>query len=129
MREEAAQGVKPLAANLLFGNDRSEDAIATTRRHLQNIGGDATATAVTLTREAMERCQRRASSGGLLLTNPPYGERLNELAELKTWYPVVGAGSSAPWRAGAPASSPPTANCPAVSASSRQTHRAIQRRA
>ncbi|HOB01432.1 MAG TPA: THUMP domain-containing protein, partial [Casimicrobium huifangae] len=39
MREEAAQGVKPLAANLLFGNDRSEDAIATTRRHLQNIGG------------------------------------------------------------------------------------------
>ena len=104
MREEAAQGVKPLAANLLFGNDRSEDAIATTRRHLQNIGGEATATAVTLTSEAMETLPAPVAtpSGGLLLTNPPYGERLNELAELKTWYPSVGAWlkrTMAAWRA------------------------------
>ena len=29
--------------------------------------------------------------GGLLLTNPPYGERLNELADLKVWYPALGS--------------------------------------
>lgn len=101
MRDGAAQGVTPLAAHLLFGNDRSADAVATTRRHLQNIGGDATATAVTLTSEAMETLPAPAASG-LLLTNPPYGERLNELAELKAWYPAVGAWlkrTMAGWRA------------------------------
>ena len=89
MRAEAAAEAKPLAPGLLFGNDVSLEAVETTRRHLQNIGGDATADAVTLTNLPMERCVAPAASG-LLLTNPPYGERLNELADLKAWYPHVG---------------------------------------
>ena len=89
MRAEAAAQAKALAPGLLFGNDVSLEAVETTRRHLQNIGGDATADAVTLTNLPMERCVAPAASG-LLLTNPPYGERLNELADLKAWYPHVG---------------------------------------
>ena len=89
MRAEAAAAAKPLAPGLLFGNDVSAEAVETTRRHLQNVGGDATADAVSLTNMPMERCVAPAASG-LLLTNPPYGERLNELADLKAWYPHVG---------------------------------------
>ena len=101
LREQAAQGARPLLPGLLFGNDRSEDAVAATRRHLQNVGGEATASAVALTCAAMETLPAPAA-GGLLLSNPPYGERLNELAELKTWYPAVGAWlkrAMAGWRA------------------------------
>ncbi len=101
MREEAAQGVRPLPPDLLFGNDRSEEAVAVTRRHLQNVGGEATAAAVALTCAAMETLPAPAPAG-LLLSNPPYGERLNELAELKAWYPLVGAWlkrAMAGWRA------------------------------
>lgn len=89
MRAEAAAEAVPLAPGLLFGNDVSFEAIEATRRHLQNIGGDATANTVTLTNAPMEKCAAPAAHG-LLLTNPPYGERLNELADLKAWYPHVG---------------------------------------
>ena len=89
MREAAAKAGKPLPEGLLFGNDRDTEAVDTTRRHLQNIGGEANAARVALTNVAMESL---ASPGpnGLLLTNPPYGERLDELEDLKLWYPLVG---------------------------------------
>ena len=89
MRAEAAAGTKPLPSNLLVGNDRDSEAVDVTRRHLQNIGGEATAASVVLTNVAMETLAAPAATG-LLLTNPPYGERLNELADLKAWYPAVG---------------------------------------
>ena len=90
MRDEAQTGAKALPPGLLFGNDINSDAINVTRRHLQNIGGEATATAVALTSAPMESLPAPAP-GGLLLTNPPYGERLNELADLKAWYPALGS--------------------------------------
>ena len=66
------------------------------------------------------RCQRRSiPSGGLLLHQPALRRAAEQLAELKAWYPAVGAWPRARWRAGAPASSPPTATCPAASASKR----------
>ena len=89
MRAEAAAGAKPLPSNLLFGNDRDIAAVEATRRHLQNIGGEATASAVAITNVPMETLAAPAPTG-LLLTNPPYGERLNELADLKAWYPAIG---------------------------------------
>jgi putative N6-adenine-specific DNA methylase len=89
MRDAAASVGKPLPEGLLFGNDRDLDAVDTTRRHLQNIGGEANAARVALTNVAMETLDSPALTG-LLLTNPPYGERLDELADLKLWYPVVG---------------------------------------
>ena len=91
MREEVAQGVTPLAANPAVGNDRRRTP-SPPRRHLQNIGGEATAAPSRSPMGRWRRCPRPSPpSGGLLLTNPPYGERLNELAELKAWYPPEGA--------------------------------------
>jgi putative N6-adenine-specific DNA methylase len=90
MREEAQSQAKPLALNLLFGNDLNAEAIEVTKRHLQNIGGAATADAVTLTHQRAETLTAPAPSG-LILTNPPYGERMDELASLKAWYPLLGA--------------------------------------
>ena len=89
MREAAASNGKPLPEGLLFGNDRDAEAVDTTRRHLQNIGGEANAARVVLTNVAMETLDSPAPNG-LLLTNPPYGERLDDLADLKLWYPVLG---------------------------------------
>ena len=89
MREAAASAGKPLPEGLLFGNDRDAEAVDTTRRHLQNIGGEANAARVVLTNVAMETLDSPAPNG-LLLTNPPYGERLDDLADLKLWYPIVG---------------------------------------
>jgi putative N6-adenine-specific DNA methylase len=90
MREEAQASVKPLSPNLLFGNDLNAEAIEVTQRHLQNMGGAATLAAVQLTNQRAESLIAPASTG-LLLTNPPYGERMEELASLKAWYPVLGA--------------------------------------
>jgi putative N6-adenine-specific DNA methylase len=101
MRSEAAAQVRPLPPGLLFANDRSEEAVATTRRHLQNIAGESGADAVAITCAPLETLAAPAPAG-LLLTNPPYGERLNELAELKVWYPALGAWlkrSMAGWKA------------------------------
>ena len=101
MRDDAAKAGKPLPEGLLYGNDRDSEAVATTRRHLQNIAGEANAARVILTNEAMETLASPAASG-LLLTNPPYGERLDELADLKIWYPAVGRWlktTMAGWRA------------------------------
>jgi putative N6-adenine-specific DNA methylase len=89
MRDAAAKAGKPLPEGLLFGNDRDAEAVDTTRRHLQNIGGEANAARVALTNVAMETLDSPGLSG-LLLTNPPYGERLDELEDLKLWYPLVG---------------------------------------
>jgi putative N6-adenine-specific DNA methylase len=89
MRDAAAQAGKPLPEGLLFGNDRDAEAVDTTRRHLQNIGGESNAARVALTNVAMETLDSPGPTG-LLLTNPPYGERLDELEDLKLWYPLVG---------------------------------------
>jgi putative N6-adenine-specific DNA methylase len=101
MRDAAASVARRLPEGLLFGNDRDSEAVDTTRRHLQNIGGDLAATCVRLTNAPMETLSAPAASG-LLLTNPPYGERLDELADLKLWYPLVGTWlkkTMAGWRA------------------------------
>ena len=89
MRDAAAKAGKPLPEGLLFGNDRDAEAVDTTRRHLQNIGGEANAARVALTNVPMETLDSHGPNG-LLLTNPPYGERLDELEDLKLWYPLVG---------------------------------------
>ena len=90
MRDAAAKAGKPLPDGLLFGNDRDAEAVDTTRRHLQNIGGEANAARAALTNLPMETLDSPGPNG-LLLTNPPYGERLDELEDLKLWYPLVGA--------------------------------------
>ena len=89
MRDAAAKAGKPLPEGLLFGNDRDAEAVDTTRRHLQNIGGEANAARVALTNVPMETLDAPGPNG-LLLTNPPYGERLDKLEDLKLWYPLVG---------------------------------------
>jgi putative N6-adenine-specific DNA methylase len=90
MRDEAQSRVTPLASNLLFGNDLNPEALDVSKRHLQNMGGTATSDAVTLTNQRAESLVAPTASG-IILANPPYGERLEELASLKAWYPALGA--------------------------------------
>ncbi len=90
IREASPIASRAIAEKLLFGNDINPAAIETTRRHLENVLGTEGARAVTLTQQRAEDIPRPAENG-LLLTNPPYGERLDELAQLRAWYPSLGA--------------------------------------
>jgi putative N6-adenine-specific DNA methylase len=85
-REESGR----LDTELIFGNDGSEAAIAATSRHLQNIVGAEQLKSIRLTNQRAETLARPAENG-LLLSNPPYGERLDELQTLREWYPALGS--------------------------------------
>ncbi|MGL4230725.1 MAG: THUMP domain-containing class I SAM-dependent RNA methyltransferase [Casimicrobium sp.] len=90
VRAQAASKIVPLADSLIFGNDNNPAAIETTSRHLQNVLGAQAMKAVRLTNQKTETLPRPAENG-LLLSNPPYGERMDELASLREWYPLLGA--------------------------------------
>lgn len=70
----------------LYGSDLSGAAIQTTRATLQAAGVDA---AVAL-KQADMLDLRPPAEEGLLVTNPPYGVRLGEAAELAAFYPRLG---------------------------------------
>lgn len=89
IRGDAPNPISALPEKLIFGNDVNPAAVDATRRHLENILGIEGARAVTLTTMRAEELPRPAENG-LLLSNPPYGERLDELAQLRAWYPSLG---------------------------------------
>jgi putative N6-adenine-specific DNA methylase len=90
IRESSPNEIGRLEEGLIFGNDINPAAIEATTRHLQNILGVDGAKAVRLTNQSAESLPRPAENG-LLLSNPPYGERMDELATLRAWYPQLGA--------------------------------------
>jgi putative N6-adenine-specific DNA methylase len=90
IRNSSPDSIGQLSNELIFGNDVSETAIAATSRHLQNIVGAENLKAIRLTNQRAETLTRPAENG-LLLSNPPYGERLDELTQLREWYPALGA--------------------------------------
>jgi putative N6-adenine-specific DNA methylase len=70
----------------IWGSDRSADAVARAQQNLAHAGLDDLVTveqADLLTRSA-------PAAGGMLVCNPPYGERLGELDELAAFYPKLG---------------------------------------
>lgn len=83
-RAQAAQ-IKPTASNL-YASDLKGDALQLARANLAALGLDA---AVALKQANITEMPPPAA-GGIIVTNPPYGVRLDELDELAAFYPRLG---------------------------------------
>jgi len=85
-REQAAAQENKSIKTDIHGYDRSGDAIAIARRNVGALG--------LLEDIALKQCSFEDSKppgpAGLLVTNPPYGVRLEELDDLAAWYPKLG---------------------------------------
>ena len=69
-----------------YGYDRSGDAIAQARENVAALGLE---NHIVLKQCSFEDSKPPAPAG-VLITNPPYGVRLEELDELAAWYPKMG---------------------------------------
>lgn len=71
---------------MIYGCDRSGDAIAQARQNAAALGLEQ--------RIELKQCSfedsRPPLPAGTLITNPPYGVRLEELDDLAAWYPTLG---------------------------------------
>jgi putative N6-adenine-specific DNA methylase len=86
LQREAADERLQAGALPLFGSDLTADAVARTRQNLAHAGVE---NLVTL--ECGDLLQRKApAASGILVTNPPYGERLGDEDELAAFYPSLG---------------------------------------
>ena len=97
-RERAANGLRGLQA-VFFGSDQDPQVLNEGKRNAQAAG---VAGFVQLARHAAAHVQRPAPAG-LLICNPPYGERLGERNALATLYRSFGAhlrSDFGGWRAG-----------------------------
>lgn len=70
----------------IWGSDISDDAVARTRQNLAHAGLDDL---VQLRRADLLEIAA-PSDAGVMVANPPYGERLGEAAELADFYPRLG---------------------------------------
>ncbi len=83
---EAAERRREAAALPIFGSDNSADAVARTRQNLAHAGLDGL-----VTLETSDLLKRSAPApAGVLVANPPYGERLGSEEELAAFYPLLG---------------------------------------
>jgi putative N6-adenine-specific DNA methylase len=94
VRDEARRGVRPALPSLVGGSDVRSDAVEFAR-------GNARAAGVghLLKFERLELKQARPPAGppGLLICNPPYGERLGEEEELEPLYRSLGKATAEHW--------------------------------
>ncbi|MFN9490419.1 MAG: class I SAM-dependent RNA methyltransferase [Betaproteobacteria bacterium] len=85
-RDHAAAQENKSIKTRVYGYDRSGDAIAIARRNAEALGLQDDI--------ALKQCSLEDSKpplpSGLLITNPPYGVRLEELDDLAAWYPKLG---------------------------------------
>lgn len=87
LRQEAIAAEKPLAFAQLYGSDISPQA---TRAALANLDRGGLLKAVKL--ETADLLNRTAPApSGVMICNPPYGERLSEQDELAEFYPLLGS--------------------------------------
>ncbi len=87
IRSAAEARVKPAEAMPIYGYDRDEHAVRASRRNLQQAGfGNV----VQVDRSDLLDLDAPASAG-IMLTNPPYGERIGEQEELAAFYPELGS--------------------------------------
>lgn len=84
-QQVAAQENKSIKT-MIYGYDRSGDAIAQARLNVAALGLEQ--------RIELKQCSfedsKPPTASGVLITNPPYGVRLEELDELAAWYPKLG---------------------------------------
>ncbi|TAN06367.1 MAG: bifunctional 23S rRNA (guanine(2069)-N(7))-methyltransferase RlmK/23S rRNA (guanine(2445)-N(2))-methyltransferase RlmL [Rhodanobacteraceae bacterium] len=86
-KARAEAGLRTLRA-CFFGSDADPHMLAIATGNLQNAG---VAGFASLGRRAVEYLEPPAGfSGGLVVTNPPYGERMGDLAELPRVYRAFG---------------------------------------
>jgi len=85
--ETAMDAEKPAADAQIHGSDISPVAVRATLANLDRAG---LLPAVTLSTGDLLEIAAPASSG-ILIANPPYGERLSELDELAAFYPPLGS--------------------------------------
>ena len=86
LRRTAAERRRNPASLPLFGSDLSADAIARTQQNLAHAGVDD------LVRlDCSDLLAREAPApGGVLVANPPYGERLSDREAMADFYPRLG---------------------------------------
>ena len=76
----------PAASPRLYGSDSDPRALAAARRNLAAAGVERW-----VTLEQQDVLHRRApASAGVLVANPPYGERIGSREELERFYPMLG---------------------------------------
>ncbi len=86
LREEASSPVQKAPKLRLFGSDSDATALTAARR---NLGAAGVERWVTL--EASDVFKRKApAESGVMIANPPYGERIGESEELARFYPKLG---------------------------------------
>ena len=86
LRDAAGARVKPLPAGLISGRDDDVEVLTHARRHLTALG---CAPQVDLSEGDALSAEAPAPSG-VMVMNPPYGERMGEAAALAAWYPLLG---------------------------------------
>ncbi len=86
LKAAAEKNTKISIKSSIYGYDRSGDAIALARRNVAALGLEA--------QIELKQCSFEDSKpprpSGILITNPPYGVRLEELDDLAAWYPRLG---------------------------------------
>ncbi|WP_376767412.1 hypothetical protein [Paludibacterium denitrificans] len=86
LQNEARLAEKPLCKLAIAGSDRDAEMIRVTRHNLELAG---LATAVdTKVQDILD--VRPTAPHGLIVSNPPYGVRLDEQDALAAWYPQLG---------------------------------------
>ncbi len=93
IRAAAEARVKPNVPMAIQGYDLDERAVRATRRNLQEAGFNGIAEVHQ--GDALEI--EPGSEPGILLANPPYGERIGEQDELAAFYPELGSALKHRW--------------------------------
>jgi putative N6-adenine-specific DNA methylase len=86
LQRAAAERRREASALPLYGSDIDADAVARTRQNLAGAGLDDL---VTLERSDL-LSRASPAPAGVLVANPPYGERLGSEEELAAFYPALG---------------------------------------
>jgi putative N6-adenine-specific DNA methylase len=86
LRAEAAQPAKHAPPLALYGSDADARTLTAARRNLAAAGVERW-----VTLEASDLLSRKApAASGIMIANPPYGERIGEAEELARFYPKLG---------------------------------------
>jgi len=86
LREEAAQPAPHAPRLALYGSDADAKSLTAARRNLAAAGVERW-----VTLEAVDVLARQApAASGVMIANPPYGERIGEAESLARFYPKLG---------------------------------------
>jgi putative N6-adenine-specific DNA methylase len=86
LREEAARPAQSMPKLALFGSDSDARVLTAARRNLAAAGVERW-----VSLEASDILSRKApAESGVMIANPPYGERIGEAEELARFYPKLG---------------------------------------